>query len=231
MPRSCGKVIAPGHSATRYTSYMAVGHNDSYLDPYRASLKRYGTDFPITQWASKRSQLARFQVMKEMCFLPGKRILDAGCSRGDFAAFLLEHNVAFASYTGVDALPEAIIYARSRNLPRCTFHEGDFLVDPALLSLNNPQVITMSGTLNTMTDEQVYATLEAAWQATSQILIFNFLSDRADRQAPPQGHPVRRFNTLALLDWAFRHTAIVALRQDYFRTGHDATIMMRKKTG
>ncbi len=203
--------------------------NDTYLDPYRESAKRHGVDFNVTLWANERSQQVRFQVMKEMCFLAGKRILDAGCSRGDFAAYLVDREVPFAQYVGVDALPQVITYANSRDLPRCSFHEGDFVADPSLLAIGDPQVICISGTLNTMTDEQVFAALHAAWATTAQTLIFNFLSDRADRHAPPQGHPARRFDTMKLIDWAFRQTPIVAMRQDYFRSGHDATIMMRKK--
>jgi SAM-dependent methyltransferase len=164
--------------------------------------------------------------------MTGRRVLDAGCSRGDLAAYLAERGIAYASYVGVDALPEVVAFAQSRGLPRCGFHCGDVLRDPALLALGQPEVICFSGTLNTMkSDAQVYRVLEAAWAATGRALLFNFLSDRAGAKAAPQHGDVRRFDTMRLLDWAFRHASQVAFRQDYFRHGHDATILMRKTGG
>lgn len=206
---------------------MAARH-DAYLDPYRKSQREHGSGFEVTLWASQRSQIKRFDVFADMCFLVGKRVLDAGCSRGDFAAFLLEREIAFDRYIGVDGLCEVVTYAAGRGLPRCEFHCGDFVHDPALLAIGQPQVICISGSLNTMGDEEVKTVLESAWRATSETLLFNFLSDRASPEAPLQTAPARRFETLALLDWALRRTTQVSFRQDYFKHGHDATIMMRK---
>lgn len=201
---------------------------DDYLAPYRAALNASGTDFDVTLWASPLTQQKRFEVFTQMLFLTGKRILDAGCSRGDFAAHLLKHHVEYGQYIGVDALEEVILYARQRNLPRASFHCGDFVADPKLLTLHNPQVIALSGTLNTMAYTDALRVLEASWSAAGETLIFNFLSDRATAGAPPQGLPARRHNTLALLDWAMEKTWAVHFRHDYFQFGHDATIVMRK---
>ena len=208
------------------------GASDEYLDPYRRSHARHGADFKVTLCASPRSQARRFEVFTRLCKLEGKRILDAGCSRGDLAAYLAERKIAYASYVGVDALPEVVKFAAGRGLERCTFHCGDCLRDPAVLSLGQPEVICFSGTLNTMkSDAQVYRVLEAAWAATGQTLLFNFLSDRVGPGAVPQLGDVRRFDTMRLLDWALKRASQVAFRQDYFRHGHDATILMRKTGG
>lgn len=200
----------------------------SYLRPYRHWATRNGVDFGVTLWASPRSQRRRFEVFSELTYLQGKRILDAGCSRGDFAHFLNECDIAYETYVGIDALPEVVEFARSRKMPRCGFHMGDILVEPGLFAIGNPQVICISGTLNTMSDDQATTVLESAWQATSQTLMFNFLSNRCGKDAPPQDDFARRHDTMRLLDWAFRQTWNVVFRQDYFHAGHDATIMMRK---
>ena len=202
---------------------------DRYLDPYRASASRHGPSFEATLWANERAQQLRFRVFADMCDLTAKRILDAGCSRGDFAAYLLDRNVAFESYTGVDALDEVIEFAAARNLARCRFLAGDFLTDPSLLELDNPQVICISGSLNTMTDRQVRTVLDAAWQAAGETLLFNFLPNLATRRAPAQFGPARRLDALALIKWATTQTGAVHYRQDYFNQGHDATIMMQKR--
>ncbi len=201
---------------------------DAYLDPYRASAQRHGSNFRVTLWASEQSQRVRFDVFMQMCFLSGKRLLDAGCSRGDLAAHLIEQGIDFAHYTGIDALPNVIEHAQSRRLDRCTFLAGDFVHDTSLLQTGDPQIVAVSGSLNTMTDAQVFATLEAAWAATSETLLFNFLSDKCGPAAPRQDQFARRLDTMRLLEWAASKTSQFAYRQDYFPYGHDGTVMMRK---
>lgn len=102
------------------------------------------------------------------------------------------------------------------------------MADPRLLTLGQPQIVCISGTLNTMTQQQAAGLLGAAWAAASESLLFNFLSDRAGPEAPAQTGPAYRLNTLGLLDWAMSQTPAVAFRQDYFPHGHDATILMQK---
>lgn len=205
-----------------------MAKDSRYLQPYRDSAKKHGSDtFDVTLWADPSTQQLRFDVFTQMCFLTGKRVLDAGCSRGDLATFLIDRDIEFDAYIGVDGLSDVIGYAQSRGLPRCQFHCGDFVADPSLLSIGDPQVICISGSLNTMDDEQVMSVLGSAWAATSESLIFNFLSDRAGSGAALQTGPARRLDTLTLLDWALEKTWRVAFRQDYFEHGHDATILMQ----
>lgn len=207
---------------------MSMAAPDAYLTPYREAHLKSGSDFDVTLWASVRSQQRRFQVMHDMTLFEGKRVLDAGCSRGDFAAFLLDHKVRYERFVGVDGLCEVIEYARTRNLLDAEFHCGDFVHQPDLLRTGNPQIVTISGTLNTMPDDVVDMLLENAWAAAGETFIFNFLSDRCGPGATPQGPPARRLDTMRLLDWALKKTWAVQLRHDYFQHGHDATILMRK---
>ena len=207
---------------------MSSTTENDYLKPYQAAHADHGSDFGVTLWASERSQRLRFRVMTEMVFMLGKRVLDAGCSRGDFAAYMLRKNVGYESFVGVDAVEPVVAYAKSRGLERSTFIAGDFVSQPELLSIDRPQIIAISGTLNTMDDDTAIKLLDHAWNATSETLVFNFLSDRASDDAPHQTAPARRLPTLKLMDWAMRRTPSVRMRQDYFRYGHDATIVMRR---
>ncbi len=200
-----------------------------YLDPYRRSHARHGSSFEVTLWASPQSQRRRFEVFADMCPLAGKRILDAGCSRGDFAAYLLERGTSFGHYTGIDALPEVVLFANQRGLTRCEFICGDFLTHPELFAASQPDIICISGSLNTMSFTQACAVLESAWAAADEALAFNFLSDRCGPEAPLQDGYSQRFSADELLDWAFASTPLVAFRQDYFQAGHDATIVMRRE--
>jgi len=199
-----------------------------YLDPYQQSVRKHGTGFEATLWASPESQRRRFRVFTELVFLSGKRVLDAGCSRGDFAAYLLERDIEYSRFVGVDGVAEVIGYAQQRGLPGTEFVAADFVEQPEVLQTGQPQVITISGSLNTMADEQVFTVLDAAWEAASESLVFNFLSDTASDAAPLQDDFARRLDTMKLLRWALDRTWSVVLRQDYFNLGHDATIAMHK---
>ncbi|MCX5658992.1 MAG: class I SAM-dependent methyltransferase [Planctomycetota bacterium] len=200
-----------------------------YLDPYRRSQAVHGSTFEVTLWASPRTQRLRFEVFRDLAFFNGKTVLDAGCSRGDFAAYLLETEVPFGRFIGVDALCDVVAYANGRGLPRSEFHCGDFLSQPALLPQFQADIVTISGSLNTMTAAQASSVLESAWAAAGETLLFNFLSDRCGPAAPAQGDYTVRLDTMALLDWAMSRTPLVAFRQDYFPAGHDATIAMRRE--
>ncbi len=221
----------PGHPAALRRgdgAYHVPMQTDDYLDAYRRSHDRHGSDFEVTLWASPQTQRRRFEVMARMTRLADRRVLDVGCSRGDMATFMLERGIDFEHYIGIDALAEVIEYARGRDLPRCEFHCADVLDDPRPMMHAGAEVVCISGTLNTMSQDQALALLEQAWAAAGRTLIFNFLSDRCGPEAPPQTYPARRFDTMAMLDWALMQTPITALRQDYLPHGHDATILMRR---
>ncbi|MEM9415373.1 MAG: methyltransferase domain-containing protein [Planctomycetota bacterium] len=207
---------------------MPTQDPDSYLGPYVDAQREHGSDVKVTLWANERTQRLRFKVFSEMVFFTGKRVLDAGCSRGDFAAYLLEREQRYARFVGVDGVPEVVDFANGRGLEAAAFHAGDFVAEPALLKIGEPQVVAISGTLNTMEDDTAIGLLEHAWDAAGEALVFNFLSDTVSPKAPPQKYPARRLPTLKLLGWAFSQTSQVVLRQDYFPHGHDATILMRR---
>jgi len=206
-----------------------TSRDDAYLEPYRRSLERHGPLFEVALWANPDSQRKRFEVFTQLAYLHGKRILDAGCGRGDFAAFLIERGVAFERYIGIDALPRVIEFASGRDLPNCEFHCGDLVNDADLFAIGRPQVICLSGTLNTMPCDLALRVLESAWAGAEQTLLFNFLSSRCGRGAARQTGPARRMDPLRFLDWALHQTPLVVFRQDYFPQGHDATIVMRKE--
>lgn len=201
---------------------------DPYLQAYREAQTKYGNQFGVTLWASEESQATRFRVITEMLYLAGKRILDAGCSRGDFAAYLLDRDIGYSSYVGIDAIESVVDFAKARGLAGARFVHGDLVREPELLAASQPQIVVLSGTLNTMDDQIIMSLLESAWSAAGEALIFNFLSDMAGEGAQNQSYPARRLSTITLLGWALTRTWSVQFRHDYFQCGHDATILMRK---
>jgi len=202
---------------------------DDYLQPYRQASEDFGDDFRVTLWASQKTQMVRFKIFTQMLDLANKHILDAGCSRGDFLAYLSEQAITCNWYTGLDGVEPVIRQARARNFAKATFIHGDFVRNPVLLAAGKPDVICISGTLNTMTPRQMQGVLHAAWAATGEALLFNFLSDLATSAAARQTYPARRHDTRRVLQWAAECTGHIVYRQDYLPHGHDATILMLKE--
>lgn len=219
---------------------------DRYLQPYRDAIKRFGAGFQATLWASPEGQRTRFDVMidligsdahgaacgaasSELRRLDDSIVLDVGCGTGDFAQRLIERNVAFRRYIGVDAVHQMIDAARARRFDRCEFHSGDVLATPDLLTSGTPDFICISGTLNTMDEDTARRLVQAAFDSAAQGVAFNFLSNRPDEQWHDKDlGPARRFDTIRWLDWALHLTARVRFAQDYL-DGHDATIVMRRE--
>ncbi len=201
---------------------------DAYLEPYRDAQTRHGSDFDVTMWARPETQTLRFKIFAEAIDLRNKRLLDAGCSRGDLAQWLLQHGHDYAHYHGVDGLPDVVTFAKSRGLERASFAAGDFVNHPELLAESKPDITLISGTLNTMDDDTALRVLDASWAGCREALVFNFLADTCGPNATPQQYPARRLPTMRLLAWAFHQTPYVTFRQDYFRDGHDATVIMRR---
>jgi SAM-dependent methyltransferase len=205
---------------------MADHGDKAYLQPYRQAVEQYGAGFEATLWHSAEAQTLRFDVMIGFTHLEGRTVLDVGCGPGDLAARLLERQVAFARYIGVDAVGEMIEAARGRGLERCEFVCGDAVADPALLSGGDPDYAFISGTLNTMNERTARRLVGAAFGAAARGVAFNFLSSRAHpRWRKRDTSPARRFDPVRWLDFALGLSSRVTFTQAYL-DGHDATILI-----
>lgn len=199
-----------------------------YLQPYRDAIRRYGAGFRATLWANRDYQRVRFDMIASTLDLRGRTVVDAGCGAGDFARFLLDRGVEYARYVGVDAVEPQIEEARARHLPRAEFKVGDLVKDPTVFREARPDVVVISGTLNTMREAVARGLVLKAFAAATEAVAFNFLSDRPHRKFPRSARrlsPAKRFRTVAWVDWALKQTPRVAFRQDYL-DGHDATIVL-----
>jgi hypothetical protein len=107
--------------------------------------------------------------------MAGKRVLDAGCGRGDLMDFLLERGVEALEYIGIEAVDELATAAMRKKLPRSQVVHGDFVREPKLLEIG-ADVIVFSGSLNTLEPEHFYISLRQGWEAAGEVLVFNFLA-------------------------------------------------------
>jgi SAM-dependent methyltransferase len=202
-----------------------------YLKPYNDAVRTFGPTFEATLWASKDKQLGRFAVIAQMAELTGRVVLDAGCALGDFAAWLIEHDLPFGRYIGIDAVAPVIERASSRGLAESVFAARDFAAHPEvfveLAREHRYDLAVFSGSLNTFDAEHAWRTVCAAYDAAAEGVVFNFLSARHHKANAPNPSPAKRFDPVPLLDRALELTPNVRFRQDYFQ-GHDATIAMIK---
>jgi len=205
---------------------MADHGDKAYLQPYRDAVERFGAGFKATLWTSAEAQTLRFDVMIGLSRLEGRAVLDIGCGPGDLAARLLERQVPFARYVGVDAMAEMIEAAGGRGLDRCEFICRDAVTEPAILSSGEPDYAFISGTLNTMNERTARHLVGAAFGAAARGVAFNFLSTRVHpRWAGRSTAPARRFDPLRWLDFALGLSSRVTFTQAYL-DGHDATILI-----
>lgn len=199
-----------------------------HLDPYHDALQRYGASFETTLWRSREAQVTRFDVMIDMVDFAGTRILDAGCGLGDFAGRLLERNINFKHYLGLDALPEMVTAAARRNLARSDFRTCDFATELSIFEEVEHDWSVFSGSLNTMTEDHARTVIAHAFKHARRGVVFNFLSNKpAPKWQGKDLGPASRFNTAAWLTWALEQTHAVAFDQRYLE-GHDATVVMER---
>ena len=211
----------------------------AYLRPYQDAVRDHGPRFEALLWNRPETQQVRFEALISMLELEGRTLADLGCGRADLAAHLARRGVKYGRYVGVEGVGELLEACRARareeGLEGCAFHGWDFVADEGvferLVRDEGAEVFVFSGSLNTLEQAEAQRVLRRAWEALGQTpggaLAFNFLSDRhgdASRASEDTG-PARRFDTLAMLDWAMRSTPLVRFRQDYLG-GHDAAIVM-----
>lgn len=110
-------------------------------------------------WTNRESQEIRFKVLTEIGFMGNKTILDAGCGYGDLCQYLMNKNINFKKYVGIDMNAQFIDYAKKRecfNLKgfagKIDFIEvetsnyrdvSDYVIASGLFSIKYPDVETM----------------------------------------------------------------------------------------
>lgn len=145
-----------------------------YLDPYERAAQRHGAGFGSLLWASEKTQAVRFAAICAMADLHGKSLLDVGCGRADFVDYLEQRKIRIASYSGIEGVPALAEVARAKRRRSYQIIETDFVAQPWRMFVG-AQVVLFSGSLNTLNSAELYSTLGRAYEASGEMLIFNFL--------------------------------------------------------
>ncbi len=154
-----------------------------YLDPYLQAAQQHGDGFASLLWSTPQTQAARFTALTRICDFQGLQILDAGCGRADFLDFLRSRGIEPEHYAGLEAVDELAEAAHRKTHPRCQIIKADFVREPHRLHAG-ADVVLFCGSLNTLDQPTFYATLRHAWNATANLLAFNFLSSPRLAGAP-----------------------------------------------
>lgn len=201
-----------------------------YLKPYVEAARIHGGGFESQLWRSRTAQATRFDAIVSLVgekTLASARVADLGCGRGDLAAHLAARGIAIREGVGIEAVPELLQAAQARAAEGWRFEAGDFVADASLAERLAPDVCIFSGSLNTLSARGARKAVAQAFAATRIGVAFNFLSDRCGRPPGEDLRPARRFDTLAMLRFAFTLSPRVVFRQDHL-DGHDAAIWIAR---
>ncbi|MCY2952711.1 MAG: class I SAM-dependent methyltransferase [Planctomycetota bacterium] len=113
--------------------------------------------------------------MARLCDFGGRKVLDAGCGRADFLDYLLERGIKPAHYVGIEAMPELVEAGRQKNRPRSVIVQADFVREPSRL-LVEADVVVLCGSMNTFDAAGFFGTIRTAYDAATEVVVFNFLS-------------------------------------------------------
>tara|TARA_R110002073_G_scaffold37866_3_gene109083 strand:- start:113335 stop:113991 length:657 start_codon:yes stop_codon:yes gene_type:complete len=211
--------------------------DSSYLDPYRKAVAEMGAGFEAQLWLSKDAQRTRFEVIADALGPEPGVIADLGCGQGDLLMHLSATNHLPKHFIGVEGVEEMTLHAQHRaddaGIEHAVFQTHDFVSSdwlPAqLVQDGKVECFIFSGSLNTLPMLQAQSVLgsffEALVNAGRGKLIFNFLSNRHNKERNPAQPPAVRFDPVEMLDWALEQTPLVQLRHEYL-AGHDTTIVM-----
>ena len=192
----------------------------SYLTPYVEARRRHKSGVRSLLWEDLRAQEVRFAAILRNCPLGGLHVLDVGCGRGDLLRYLETRDVLPARYTGIEAHGAGPFRPLKRRTPSSIL-EADF-VDTKDALLVGADAVVFSGSLNLLSSRQFFGVLDAAWAATSQWLVFNFL----DSPALAGAAWLKWHHRGRVLGFAERFARFVVMDHTY--EDGDCTVVMRK---
>jgi SAM-dependent methyltransferase len=210
------------------------GDDPDYLGPYLRAVASHGPGFPALLFSSRELQHRRFAVLTSAIALAGRRIADLGSGHGDLLGWLDEHEIRFAAYVDVEAVPEFDNIARARTVGRenVSFMRQDFVTETELFDQlvreHEIDTILFYDSLNTLDEPLALAVLERAWAALVRpggVLAFNFLAGGGEWERPPTNLPRR--DSASWVAWALERTPQVLFCQHYLGA-HDATLVLHR---
>jgi len=178
---------------------------------YEPRISRGRENHDVVNWASARSQRARFKVLADNVPLEGFSLLDVGCGLGDLLGYLNRRRVS-VEYTGVDLL-EKMIEAAVERYPAGRFLAADIFEDnpfePASFD-----VVFCSGVFNLdLGNNRLFLprALDVFFRLARRYLVFNLLHSRL----PHDDHRYFHFDPREIAEHLSRRRGSVRIIDDY----------------
>ena len=138
---------------------------------YLRSFKAHGFKPKGVRWSTKKSQFLRFEVLinyiKENALTSS--VVDAGCGFGDLYLYLLENDISFNNYLGIDC-EDFMIESAAKRFEGASFKKKNILVG----DLNKADYYVCSGAMNILNEEEIIAFITNCFEASKKGFVFNF---------------------------------------------------------
>lgn len=192
------------------------------LSFYDRNLSIHGDRPEALRWTPS-GQLARYTLMLEIApDLNGRKVLDYGCGKGDFYAFLKDRNMD-VDYTGMDINPKLIELAASK-YPECSFMVLDAEEDELKEHFD---YVFLCGVFNNKVEgatDSMYKVISALFKHAREGLAVSAISDHS----PGRDREINYVSPEETLRFALGYvTPFVVLRHD--RVAHDFTMFLYRE--
>lgn len=140
-------------------------------------IEAHGSNPQALDYGSWKSQDMRFKMIAEAIDFSGKTVLDIGCGFADLKPFLDEwfENVR---YGGIEASEKAVGIAKkkTRMITQAFWPSYKSFIDPAC------DIVVMNGVLYLQPYVEGLEMIDAAWEITKEVLIFDCQSIFSERK-------------------------------------------------
>ena len=193
----------------------------SMIERYSNRYRELGYDIKTLGWGSEDQQHYRFtQTLQTGLDLNGKEILDIGCGFGDYSNFLVDSNISFSSYLGVDINSDLINEAKFRhnNISDRDFCVLDLTKNPKQKPMADIGIMLGLLNLNLKGDmdnyEYSFNMIKNAFSLVTETLIVDFISTRKNSEYPAEDF-IFYHDPVRVLEFANSLTDNFSLKHDY----------------
>ena len=138
---------------------------------YTTAIEKFGVSAKGVNWASKKNQELRFDILLKMLpqDLSNVSLADAGCGFGDFYNYLLTNTLTPKSYIGIDAHSDMCSIAANNTAQEI------LNLDICKETLPNADYYLCSGALNVLTPFETRLFIQNCYNSSKTAFIFNAL--------------------------------------------------------
>lgn len=182
---------------------------------YSAAIHKHGETPKGVHWNSKHSQEKRFEVLTSFIQDENFSVVDAGCGFGDLYFYMLDKEVDFSSYVGLDLSPSMVKIAKEKTL--CEVYEKDICRD----RLPQADYYLCSGAMNILSRFDTFLFIRNCYEASTKGFVFNLLMGEDDSLVYNHFFPQELQSLFDDLG------AKVSVKKGYLP--HDFTVFMKKE--